>query len=359
MNKSPYSNLPRERFWKTGVEQQHALAPGKMFVPKFPIDRKLRFATAGSCFAQHIARHLRANGFSVLDVEPAPTGIADDVGRKFGYNLYSARYGNVYFARQLLQILKEAFEGKRFEEPVWRRGDCYFDAFRPSVEPEGLSSETEVNAHRAHHIAKVKELFESCDVFVFTLGLTEAWEHSASGTVYPTAPGTIAGSFDSDVYSFKNFDYTEILEDLMEVRAMLRGINPDIKFILTVSPVPLTATASENHVLPATVYSKSVLRAVAGHFSSSFDDVEYFPSYEIIAAHPSKGFYFEPNMRSVHNAGVEVVMKTFFEGYGIHTESGIDEPERQERSTVKAEAYDGDDGDDVVCEDALLEAFSR
>ena len=40
-------------------------------------------------------------------------------------------------------------------------------------------------------------------------------------------------------------------------------MNPKARLVLTVSPVPLAATASGSHVLPATIYSKSVLRAAA------------------------------------------------------------------------------------------------
>ena len=39
---------------------------------------------------------------------------------------------------------------------------------------------------------------------------------------------------------------------------------PKLRILLTVSPVPLTATAGDDHVLLATTYSKSVLRAGRG-----------------------------------------------------------------------------------------------
>ena len=119
---------------------------------------------------------------------------------------------------------------------------------------------------------------------VFTLGLTETWAHTGSGTVYPTAPGTIAGQIDPDVHSFVNFRAAEIRRDFEAVREVFRAANPDVKFLLTVSPVPLTATASGGHVLPATIYSKSILRTVAGELSEDFDDVDYFPSYLYIVA---------------------------------------------------------------------------
>ena len=121
--------------------------------------------------------------------------------------------------------------------------------------------------------------------------------------------------------------------------------------LITVSPVPLTATASDQHVLVATMYSKSVLRAVAGQLYADHRDLDYFPSYEIIAAHPSRGFFFEGNLRSVSPAGVETVMRSFFSEHGGGT-SG------RRKGRGGAPAAEGA-GEDVVCEEILLEAFAR
>lgn len=104
--------------------------------------------------------------------------------------------------------------------------------------------------------------------------------HSDSGTVFPTAPGTIAGEYDPNEFKFKNFNAFEIYEDLSLFIKRVREINPSVKFLFTVSPVPLTATATDDHVLVATTKSKSVLRTVAGQLSDEYDYIDYFPSYD-------------------------------------------------------------------------------
>ena len=262
----------------------------------------------------------------------------------YGYKLYSARYGNIYLVRQLLQILQETFEDATFANPVWEKGGRYFDAFRPSVEPLGLSSEDEVLLHRKLHLNAVRRMISQADLLVFTMGLTEGWIHQASGTVYPTAPGTIAGVYDSSQYEFKNYTHSEIMQDFDVILKMLRSIRPNLKILLTVSPVPLTATASGDHVLPATVYSKSVLRSVAGELSQKHDFIDYFPSYEMIASHFSRGMFYAPNLRSVEECGVESVMRVFFDEHKIE---GQVKP-------VNSVATD-----DVVCEEELLNAFGK
>src|SRR5271155_120350 len=120
--------------------------------------------------------------------------------------------------------------------PVWQKEQRYFDALRPSVEPTGLEAPEMVLAHRKQHLGRVRKVFQKATVMVFTFGLTEAWIDKETGTVYPTAPGTIAGAFNPDVFAFKNFNYAEVLADFERFRLIMKKFNPEMRFLLTVSP---------------------------------------------------------------------------------------------------------------------------
>jgi hypothetical protein len=328
-----------------------------LYLKKFEITPAMPIATAGSCFAQHIGRRLRERSFNVLDVEPPPPGLSAESAMRYGYGIYSARYGNIYLTRQLLQLAQEAFGKFEPRNIVWKKGDRYYDALRPGVEPDGCESPDEVLALRKAHLAAVRTLFSQMQLFVFTFGLTEGWIHRQSQTAYPGAPGTIAGSFDPDIYAFKNFTFEEIAKDFVAFRALVRAVNPAVRFLLTVSPVPLTATASEDHVLPATMYSKAVLRAVAGQMSKDFPDVAYFPSFEIVASPWSRSSFFQPNLRSVSAGGVDAVMRVFF---AAHPAAGAAaEPRPESRPEAKRPRPAGDAETEEVCEEAMLEAFNR
>ena len=199
MEKNPYSNLPEFAFWKTGVVKENPYAMQNIYKKKFDILPNTNIATAGSCFAQHISRHLKRNGYKVLDVEPAPPGLHNDLHQKFGFSMYSARYGNIYSVSQLLQLAQEVAGDFVPQNYIWTRNRRFFDALRPAIEPDGFDSPEEVIEHRKYHVARVRELFEKLDLFVFTLGLTEMWVHKESGTIYPTAPGTLLGNFDRSI----------------------------------------------------------------------------------------------------------------------------------------------------------------
>ena len=112
---------------------------------------------------------------------------------------------------------------------------------------------------------------------------------------------------------FRNHGVEEVTADLSAAIHELRAVNPKLKVILTVSPVPLVATAEDAHVLVATTLSKSVLRVAAGTVAAREPDVAYFPSYEIITGPQARGRYFAEDLRSVTEEGVDRVMALFFE----------------------------------------------
>jgi hypothetical protein len=311
---NPYSNRPAKSFWRSAIAEVHYSDITDLWTP-FPLSHSDKIATAGSCFAQHIGKNLLNRGANYLDKEPAPAFFPDaSVARRFGYGVYSCRYGNVYTTRQLLQLFEEAHGSRIPLERVWKKGGRFYDALRPSVDPVGQDSPETVVSLRELHLAKVREMFAELDVLVFTMGLTEGWANAQDNTMYPMAPGTLCGTFDSEKYSFVNLKHGEVLFDLKIFWEKLKQVNPKARMLLTVSPVPLTATATENHVLVATTYSKSVLRSVAGELADEFDGIYYFPSYEIISSHPSRGMFFDPNLRTVNKYGVDFVMNHFFSG---------------------------------------------
>ncbi|MBN8292593.1 GSCFA domain-containing protein [Rhodobacter sp. NTK016B] len=354
---NPYSDLPKRAFWRSGVADHSPLAWPDIYRPRFDIDRKMRITCAGSCFAQHIGAQFKRRGYNFVDLEPAPPMLARENWHKFGFDLYSARYGNIYTARQLVQMLARGDGSLEPSETAWIDPDGRArDPFRPAIEPDGFSDAAELARDREWHLQQVATLLDNTDLFVFTLGLTEAWECVADDVVLPTCPGTVGGTFDAAKYRFKNFSFLETLTDMNRFIEIARARNPAMKFLFTVSPVPLTATASDQHVLVATMQSKSILRAVAAELYDSHDCVDYFPSYELVAAHPMRAMSYMPNLRNVASEGVARVMDVFFGSIGGEEPMAeAESPTMPARPAPRAAAQD----DDLVCEEALLEAFGQ
>jgi hypothetical protein len=304
-------------------------------------------ATAGSCFAQHISNRLSKIGFDYFVTERGEH--LDEPSRKaLQYGVFSARYGNLYTARQLLQLMQECRGERTPAEAAWQREDGrWVDALRPQIAPDGYADEAQVRAERATHLGAVRTMFEQCDVFVFTLGLTEAWRSRIDGTVYPLAPGVAGGAFDPAKHEFVNFDVIEVLADMEAFLAVLRSMNPRVRVVLTVSPVPLIATYEPRHVLVSTTCSKSVLRVVADMLYRRHPDyVEYFPSYEIITGNYNDSAYYEADYRGINALGVDHAMRCFLAHY---TARG-DAVKPAGTIAIAAPA-----ADDVVCDEEAID----
>jgi hypothetical protein len=312
----PYEALPSHCFWRQSIASPQFGDVDPVVRAKFTVTRADRVATAGSCLAQHIARHLSASGFHYLVTErPHPiTAVCDT--KRYRYGVFTARYGNVYTTRQLIQLLKRAY-GRFFpDDDVWHGSEGrLIDPFRPRIQPKGFASLAEYEADRVQHSTAVRQAIETMDVFVFTLGLTETWVSRSDGAAYPLCPGVAGGVFDESRYAFLNLSVSDVIADLEAAIALIQSKNSDVRVILTVSPVPLVATAEDRSVLVSTTYSKAVLRVAAEQVSSAHPFVAYFPSYEVIAGNYNRGRYYEDDLREVTSEGVDHVMRLFMKHY--------------------------------------------
>lgn len=319
----PYRELPASALWRESVANRPITAIAPFAAPAEPIPPDARIASAGSCFAQRIAEPLRARGLAYHVTEPGPTFLTDDERRSLGYGVYSARYGNVYTALQLLQLFDRAHGRFAPSEPTWENdAGRHVDPFRPGIHGRGFRSVDECLADRELHLRAVRELFATADVFLFTLGLTEAWLCRSDGAALPMCPGCGSGGvFDPERYRFVSFRVHEVTAHLDEFVQRVKTVNPRLRLILTVSPVPLVATMRGEHVLTATVGAKAVLRAAVDELRLMHPQVEYFAAYELVQA-GGPDWAFAADRRSVAPAAVAHVVDCFaaqFLGQGAAT----------------------------------------
>ena len=319
--------------------------------------RRIAWRPRAAVFAQHIARHLQASGFSYFVTETAHPLFNIQLTRDYNYGVFSARYGNIYTSRQLLQLLHRAYDIYVPAEDLWELpgGRC-IDPFRPRIQPNGFATAAEFAADRVQHFRAVRQVVEELSVFVFTLGLTETWVCRTDGAAFPLCPGISGGSFDSSRHVFLNLGVTDVIGDLNESIDFIRLKNPTARIILTVSPVPLAATAENRSVLVSTTYSKSVLRVAAEETARHRDYVAYFPSYEIITGAYARGSYFADDLRNVTESGVDHVMRLFMRHYAssdINAATNIGMTDLAQR--VEAHSSRMERMAKLVCEEELLD----
>lgn len=340
---NPYRDLPDYAFWRRSVSAIEPEEVDPVIAVPFTISPNDPVATAGSCFAQYIAKTLADQGFNYLVTEPGPLS---DGALNENYGVFPARFGNVYSTRQLLQLFERAYGRFVPEDQIWRRPDgAFIDPFRPQIQSAGFSTEAAVEADRVAHLAAVRRMFETCKLFIFTLGLTETWSSRRDGAAVPVAPGVVGGPVSGAEYRFENLSVPEMTRDLMALIDRLRQVNPAVRLILTVSPVPLIATYEKRHVLVSTVYSKSALRVVAEMVVEQSTGVAYFPAYEIVTGHHTRYRYFDDSLRDVTPQGVARVMALFSRHFLSAGEETVDEDDMSDLIALQ----------EIVCDEEALD----
>lgn len=244
--------------------------------PTFTFDASDRIMTLGSCFAREIEKHLHGLGFDLptLGIEiPAnerSSTVANDIFNK-------------YTVHSIENELRWAIGGVDIPAKDYYLNvgtDLWHD---PQLGGNIVPASLERVIERRAIVARAMSQLPSCKVVVITLGLGESWYDSLANTYLNTAPPREALDSSPQRYRLDILGHDDILESLERIHSLLtKHGHPDFKMLLTVSPVPFKATFSGEDAVSANTYSKSVQRAAAEAFVRRHDNVNYFPSYEIV-----------------------------------------------------------------------------
>lgn len=244
--------------------------------PSFTIEPDDKLMTIGSCFAREIEKALAARGFDlpttalVLPAEERASATANDILNK--YTIHSMA-NEIEWA---------------FEEPDMAPEDLFVTAgdglwhdphLVANMDPVTLERAIE----RRGQVLDIMRRLPECRVIVVTLGLAEAWFDTKLGIYLNVMPPQAAISAEPDRFRLDVLSYEDITEGIERFLSLLaKHGRPDHKVIMTVSPVPFKATFTGGDALSANTYSKAVQRAAAGAAALRHDNVDYFPSYEIV-----------------------------------------------------------------------------
>jgi hypothetical protein len=262
------------------------------------VGRQTRIATIGSCFANRLVHVLEERGFAVA-IHPG---------------------GLWYNTGSIAQELEHLFGDITLrDEPRWQADDGmwihpfkdYHERFRTLDELEAWSEAIDDEARR---------MFESAEVVVVTLGLTEVWYSTATGRPLIHIPPPDLFKHGAGTFRPTHFEENRAnLERIYETIAQ----HTQARLIVTVSPVPLYATFRDMDVRVANAISKSTLRAAVADLICSHPDVLYFHSYEIASSLNQPQLLFEPDGRHVRPAAVELIIAEFLKMFG---DASLDPP---------------------------------
>jgi tetratricopeptide (TPR) repeat protein len=268
---NPESDWPRRD--DPGNRFAHFADP--VFKPRFVLEPGQRIFTIGSCFARGVEKALARRGFDI------PTLIVQSGKDDWGKDPSSIL--NNYVPPAIAPQIRWAFGMEKFE--IDRHTAAFgparlLDLFLPLVvrpaPPEAVLARREA-------INDIYRKLAESNVVVITLGLIEAWFDNRSGLYINCTPTRQLIKADPARFELHVLGYDEVTAALSELVDLLGEVCPrGHRVILTVSPVPLTATFTDADVAVANSYSKSVLRAAVEPFVAAREHIEYFPSFESV-----------------------------------------------------------------------------
>ena len=277
------------------------------FRESFPIiDKSTPIGSAGSCFAQRIAHQLQISGFNyIIEEDDLPQDYPIEKLTSSNYRLAPARIGTLFNTPSLRQMIERGFEDWEPEYLLADDNGKLIDPFRTTKSL--YNNFQDFKKDYQNHTSCLKKALLKCDVFIFTLGLTEAWYFAHSGKYTSVSPHKV----NPVLLRQKNLSVEDNLVELEKIYKIYKKNKPNIKFIISVSPIPLNKTFSKtNHVVSATGLSKAILRVAANQFSLNHpEDVFYFPSFETVMYGCEDPW--EEDKRHVNSKAVERVMKLF------------------------------------------------
>ena len=226
--------------------------------PKDPFIRpQTVFQTLGSCFAQNLA-----NGLKELGYVAHQETIGEEVN-------------STYANRYLLEWVEHG--------PIDPRTRAMEAAFSPASRE------------------RLRQSFADSDVFVMTLGVAASFFDDNGEFVFVsqhtrTTTDLLAG------LSMRTTSVAENVENIDRIIGSVRRLGrPDMKIVLTVSPVPMSGTNELDSAVVADCVSKSTLR-VACHeviAARGREGVVYWPSFEIVRW---LGPHFGPEIGRIYGA---------------------------------------------------------
>lgn len=272
--------------------------------PKFKLSTETTFFTIGSCFARNIEFYMTRKKIPFLSQVP----LVDGEHFKMGGNP-RAGYQNVYTPGAVLEASRLTLR----DDPNFGIAEVeglHYDLLTHGL--KGLEIDTAKEVRQG--LIKTYNNLEKSDVVIITLGFIEAWYHNPSKAWVNQSPADPKLRKIAEEFSFEVLNENETLAILEEAIENFHKINPNLKFIFTVSPVPLGSTFTQEHILVANQRSKSTLHCVAQHLWRKYDFVDYFPSYEIVSLSERK-LAFEDDNIHVKSEVVSKVMDCFFKSY--------------------------------------------
>lgn len=217
--------------------------------PGFNLSFNDRIMVVGSCFAENIGARLDGNGFNVL----------------------TNPFGILYNPASIHSSLKRLASASPFLVSDLVEYDGLYHSFNHHGSFSNTDEMTTLGLINSS-FEKAVSHFKKNKILILTFGTAWVYALTENGKIVANCH-----KFPSSRFNRFRLSVDSINEDYMELFSFLKKNIPDLKIILTVSPIRhLKDGVHENTI------SKSILHLAAEELCKKVENVFYYPSYEIM-----------------------------------------------------------------------------
>lgn len=208
------------------------------------------------------------------------------------------------------------FVGSCFADNIGQR--FVADKFRAVVNPDGVMYNP---ASILHTVDRYVDRLEAEDAeaprtAVFTLGTNHVYILNETGEIVDNCRKR-----PQRLFTERELTVDECAEYLCRAIGRLRSVNPDVRVVLTVSPIRYAKYGFHGSQLSKAVLLLAADKVVLGH-----DMVEYFPAYEIVNDELRDYRFYREDMLHPSDQAVEYIWQRFGDTYfSEHTRSFLEE----------------------------------
>lgn len=208
------------------------------------------------------------------------------------------------------------FVGSCFADNIGQR--FVADKFRAVVNPDGVMYNPASILHTVdRYVDRLEtEDAEAPSTAVFTLGTNHVYILNETGEIVDNCRKR-----PQRLFTERELTVDECAEYLCRAIGRLRSVNPDMRVVLTVSPIRYAKYGFHGSQL-----SKAVLLLAANKVVRGQDMVEYFPAYEIVNDELRDYRFYREDMLHPSDQAVEYIWQRFGDTYfSEHTLSFLEE----------------------------------
>ncbi len=248
----------------------------------FPIDYSSKIVLLGSCFAENM-------------------------GEKFDYFKFQTivnPFGVIFNPVSLEKLIRRCVENRQFTE-----NDIFFHnelwhCFEVHSELSNLDKNTFLNSLN-ELIDVTHQQLNNATHIIITLGTSWVYRNIETNEIVANCHKVPQKQFTKELLTIN-----EIEESLKSIISLVQSVNPNCKFIFTVSPVRHIKDGFVENTL-----SKAHLIAALHTSSFQLPTSNYFPSYEIMVDELRDYRFYAEDMLHPNQTAIDYIWIKFFENY--------------------------------------------